>query len=214
MLFRSGRTYGWQVRNKLRKVKTTLKKIKSINPNYASTETDCDKISVFMLDQMDYVLHEIMYNPYSRRIIINLYGIEDLPYMNLDPCCHELIFNVTKDIDGNKVLNMQLNQRSFDTVVAGGWDVVSHSALLMMIAQVTGCIAGEFIHNITDAHIYDKHIDLAKMLVDAKTYNSPTVYLDKTVTNFYDFTTSSFTFCDYKYNVETTIAAKGLPVAK
>ncbi len=217
-----GKSYGWQIANKFREVKTTLAKIKSINPSYNLIPLEyegkeslmkMDEVCTYKLDQMDYVLHELKYNPYSRRIIIELYDIDDLKDMNLDPCCHELIFNVTKDEDGNKVVNLQLNQRSLDTVVAGGWDVFVHAMLLKMIAQTVGYIAGEFVHNITDAHIYNRHIEIAKAIIDAETYPAPTVELNPNVTDFYKFTTDDIIVTNYQYNKEITELCKNLPVA-
>ena len=235
-----GRSYGWQIAHKFRKVKSTFPRIIEIDPvKYNSDSIDQklttvdgktitlykfkteesewtreDEFKEFWLDQMDYCIHEIKYNPYSRRMLINLTDIDDIPKMNLDPCCDNLRFNVTKNENGDKVLNLELNQRSLDTIVAGGWDVYAHAMLLRMIAQVTGCIAGKFIHNITDAHIYDRHIEQAKALVNANINTDFEVWLNPEVKCFYDFTQDDVEVRNYTYDEKCTELCKNLPVAK
>lgn len=77
--------------------------------------------------------------------------------MQLYPCAYSLTLNVS----GN-VLNGILNQRSQDMAVANNWNVVQYAALLMMFAQVSGLKAGELVHVIADAHIYDRHEEIIK----------------------------------------------------
>lgn len=238
-----GRTYGWQVGNKTRNIKTTWRRMLEINPkkyemlanieiknheiSYASLYDENQYISINQLDQfidldadvilavdqVDYIIHEVIYNQYSRRLEIVLLDIDDVPYMNLEPCCDNLRFNVTKNDLGEKVLNLELEQRSLDTVVAGGHDVFVHAMLLRMIAQVTGCIAGEFVHNICDAHIYNRHVDQAKALINANTTTSYYVWLNPNVKCFYDFTMDDVEVRNYEYDKECTEICKKLPVA-
>ena len=112
------------------------------------------------MDQVDRVLFDLKENPFSRRIMTNIYVHEDLHEMNLYPCAYSMTFNVT----GNR-LNAILNQRSQDILAANNWNVVQYAALLMMFAQVSGFEPGELVHVIADAHIYDRHIPIVKELI-------------------------------------------------
>lgn len=146
-------------------------------------------------DQVDRLLYELTNNPASRRMVTNLYVHSDLQYMNLYPCAYSLTLNVS-----GKTLNGVLNQRSQDMIVANNWNVCQYSVLLMMFAQVSGLKAGELVHVIADAHIYDRHVPIAKELIKAEKYNAPTLSVDENVKSFYDFTVDSFKLNDYRFN--------------
>ena len=107
------------------------------------------------MDQVDNVIWLLKNEPYSRRIMTNIYNFSDLQEMNLEPCAYSVTFNVT----GNK-LNAILNQRSQDILAANNWNVVQYSVLVMMLAQVCGYEPGELVHVIADAHIYDRHVEI------------------------------------------------------
>ncbi len=145
-------------------------------------------------DQVDRVLYDLKQNPYSRRIMTNIYNFSDLHEMNLYPCAYSMTFNVT-----GKKLNAILNQRSQDTLVANNWNVVQYSALLMMFAQVSGLEAGELVHVISDMHIYDRHISLVKELLQREPKQAPKVTLNKEIKNFYDFKVEDFIVEQYEY---------------
>jgi len=162
-----------------------------------------------MKDQMDFILEEIKKNPYSRRIITNMFIPQYLDGGHLEPCAYSMTYNVTKDKDGNKVLNAILNQRSQDILAANNWNVVQYSLLLMMVAQVSGMIAGELIHVIADAHIYDRHVDIIKELIQREEYPAPKVWLNPEVKNFYNFTTDDLHVEDY----QTGEQIKSIPIA-
>lgn len=106
-----------------------------------------------MFDQVDRVLYDLKHNPASRRILTSLYNFEDLHDMNLYPCAYSMTFNVS-----NGTLNAILNQRSQDMLAANNWNVCQYAVLVHMFAQVSGLKAGELVHVIADAHIYDRHI--------------------------------------------------------
>ena len=156
-------------------------------------------------DQVDRVLYDLKQNPYSRRIMTNIYNFSDLHEMNLYPCAYSMTFNVT-----GKKLNAILNQRSQDTLVANNWNVVQYSALLMMFAQVSGLEAGELIHVISDMHIYDRHISLVKELLQREPKQAPKVTLNKEIKNFYDFKVEDFIVEQYEYGK----SVGKIPVAK
>ncbi len=155
-------------------------------------------------DQVDRALFDLKNNPYSRRILTNIYVHQDLAEMNLYPCAYSMTFNVT----GNK-LNAVLNQRSQDVLAANNWNVVQYAALVMMFAQVSGLEAGEFVHVIADAHIYDRHVPVITELIKREQFEAPKLIINKDITNFYDFTVDDFELVDYKYGEEI----KNIPVA-
>ncbi len=157
-----------------------------------------------MFDQVDRVLFDLKNNPYSRRIITNLYVHEDLHEMNLYPCAYSMTFNVT-----NGKLNAILNQRSQDILTANNWNVVQYAALVHMFAQVSNLEVGEFVHVIADAHIYDRHISLVEELIKREPYPAPLFRINKAVTNFYDFKVEDFELIDY----QTHPQIKNIPVA-
>lgn len=156
------------------------------------------------MDQVDRVLFDLKQNPYSRRIMTNLYVHQDLHEMNLYPCAYSMTFNVT-----GKKLNAILNQRSQDILTANNWNVVQYAVLLHMIAQVSGFEAGELVHVIADAHIYDKHIPLVKELIGREAYPAPIFHINKEIKNFYDFTVDDVSLENYV----TGPQIKNIPVA-
>lgn len=146
-------------------------------------------------DQVDRVLYDLKHNPASRRILTNIYTFADLHEMNLYPCAYSMTFNVSGD-----TLNGILNQRSNDMLTANNWNVVQYAVLLMMFAQVSGLKAGELVHVIADAHIYDRHIPIVKEIIEMPRLPAPKIEIDKSITNFYDFTADSFKLIDYECN--------------
>lgn len=163
-----------------------------------------------MMDQVDRVLFDLKNNPYSRRIMTNIYVHQDLHEMNLYPCAYSMTFNVTKEPGKDKlVLNAVLNQRSQDILAANNWNVCQYSLLLMMIAQACDMEAGELVHVIADCHIYDRHIPVIKELISRKPYPAPTVKLNPEIKDFYKFTTDDLIVENY----ETWPQIKNIPIA-
>ena len=147
------------------------------------------------MDQVDNVLWQLKNTPYSRRIMTNIYNFADLSEMNLEPCAYSMTFNVA---DGK--LNAILNQRSQDILAANNWNVVQYSVLVHMFAQVSGLQAGELVHVISDAHIYDRHVPVIEELIKRPQYPAPKFRLNPDVKNFYDFTTDDIIIEDYQKN--------------
>lgn len=145
-------------------------------------------------DQVDRILKDLRCNPASRRMLTMLYNHHDLHEMALAPCAYSMTFNVS----GN-TLNAILNQRSQDMLVANNWNVCQYAALLIMFAKASGLEAGELVHVVADAHIYDRHVDIVKRLIEKEPLPAPKLIVED-IDGFYKFTKNSFTFEDYKYH--------------
>lgn len=157
-----------------------------------------------VMDQVDNVLWQLKNTPYSRRIMTNIYNFADLSEMGLEPCAYSMTFNVT----GNK-LNAILNQRSQDVLAANNWNVCQYSVLVHMFAQVSGLVPGELVHVIADAHIYDRHEDIIRELIERPQYPAPKFRLNPEITDFYDFTPDDIIIEDY----QTGPQVKNIPIA-
>lgn len=162
------------------------------------------------MDQVDRVLFDLKHNPYSRRIMTNIYVHQDLHEMNLYPCAYSMTFNVTREPGCEKlVLNAVLNQRSQDVLAANNWNVCQYSLLLMMMAQCCDMIPGELLHVIADAHIYDRHIPQVKELIQRRPLPAPKVWLSPEVKDFYAFTVDDLHVEGYEAGPQI----KNIPIA-
>lgn len=150
-----------------------------------------------MMDQVDRVIYDLKNNPYSRRIMTNIYVHGDLHEMNLYPCAYSMTFNVTKKKDGKMYLNGILNQRSQDILAANNWNVCQYAVLIHMLAQVCDMEVGELVHVIADAHIYDRHIPIIEELIKRPTYDAPTFWMNPEIKDFYQFTVDDFRLDNY-----------------
>ncbi len=156
-------------------------------------------------DQMDKVLYDLKETPYSRRIMTNTYVFADLAEMNLYPCAYSVTYNVTQEPGEERpTLNMLLNQRSQDVLAANNWNVCQYAILLMMVAQVVDMNAGELVHMIADAHIYDRHVDVIHELISRPRLAAPKVSLNPDVHDFYDFTTADLLVENYEHGPQVT----------
>ena len=163
-----------------------------------------------MMDQVDRVIYDLKNNPYSRRIMTNIYVHQDLHEMNLYPCAYSMTFNVTKSPNSDKLrLNAILNQRSQDILAANNWNVCQYAVLIHMLAQVCDMEVGEFVHVIADAHIYDRHVPIIKELIERPTYPAPKFWLNPDIKDFYQFTRDDVRLDDYVTGPQVT----GIPVA-
>ena len=142
-----------------------------------------------MMDQVDRVIYDLKNNPFSRRILTNIYVHSDLSEMRLYPCAYSMTFNVTQRPGEDRLtLNAILNQRSQDVLAANNWNVVQYSVLVHMLAQVCDMNVGEFVHVIADAHIYDRHIPAIKELISREPLPAPKFWLNPDIHDFYEFT--------------------------
>ena len=157
------------------------------------------------MDQVDMLLYSLKNNPASRRMVTNIFTHADLAEMGLYPCAYSLTLNVS-----GKTLNAILNQRSQDMLVANNWNVAQYAALVMMFAAATGYEAGELVHVIADAHIYDRHLPLVEEIIAREGYPAPKVTLDPGDRDFYHFSVDSFTVENYQFH---PLGGKKIPVA-
>jgi thymidylate synthase len=146
-------------------------------------------------DQVDRLLWLLRHEPSSRRMLAHLYNHADLHAMNLYPCCWSLTLNVS----GN-TLNAVLNQRSQDMLTANNINVCQYAALLHMFARVSGLAAGELVHVIADAHIYDRHVPLVERMLSFEPLPAPSLYFNPAVGDFYAFTPEDFRLEGYAFH--------------
>lgn len=162
------------------------------------------------MDQVDRVLYDLKNNPFSRRIMTNLYVHQDLHAMALYPCAYSMTFNVTQKPGRQRLtLNAVLNQRSSDVLAANNWNVCQYALLVMMFAQVSDMEPGELLHVIADAHIYDRHEPVVRELIGRTVYPAPRVRLNPEIRNFYDFTVEDLIVEGYQHGPQI----RNIPVA-
>ena len=163
-----------------------------------------------MMDQVDRVIYDLKNNPFSRRIMTNIYVHQDLHEMNLYPCAYSMTFNVTQKKGEDKLtLNAILNQRSQDILTANNWNVAQYAVLVHTLAQVCDMQVGELVHVIADAHIYDRHIPIVEELISRECYDAPTFHLNPEVKDFYKFTRDDVSVDNYITGPQVT----NIPVA-
>ena len=159
-----------------------------------------------MMDQVDRVIFDLKNNPFSRRIMTNIYVHQDLHEMNLYPCAYSMTFNVTQRKGEDKLtLNAILNQRSQDVLTANNWNVVQYAVLLHMLAQCCDMYVGEFMHVIADAHIYDRHIPLVEELIKRPVFDAPKFFMNPDIKDFYKFTKDDVWVEGYQYGEQISI---------
>ena len=144
------------------------------------------------IDQISEAVETIKNNPDSRRIIVSAWNVADLKRMNLPPCHAFFQFYVA---DGR--LSLQLYQRSADSFLGVPFNIASYALLLMMMAQVTGLKAGDFVHTLGDAHIYNNHFEQVKLQLTREPRALPKMILNPDVKNIFDFKYEDFTLTDY-----------------
>lgn len=144
------------------------------------------------IDQISDAVNTIKNNPDSRRIIVSAWNVADLPNMNLPPCHAFFQFYVA-----NGKLSLQLYQRSADIFLGVPFNIASYALLLMMMAQVTGLEAGDFVHTLGDAHIYTNHLDQVKLQLSREPRTLPRMIINPHVKSIFDFKFEDFTLEGY-----------------
>ena len=144
------------------------------------------------IDQLSEAVETIRTNPDSRRIIVSAWNVADLPEMHLPPCHAFYQFYVA----GGR-LSLQLYQRSADIFLGVPFNIASYALLLMMVAQVTGLKAGDFVHTLGDAHIYTNHFEQVREQLSREPRQLPTMRINPDVKSLFDFKYEDFTLENY-----------------
>jgi thymidylate synthase len=145
------------------------------------------------IDQLQNVIKEIKTQPDSKAMLVSAWNPAQVKEMRLPPCHTFFQFNVTKE-----KLRMQLYQRSSDAFLGLPFNISQYSLLLMMVAQVTGLEAREFIISIGDLHLYKNHLKQALEQVQRRPTRLPTLKINPKVKNIDDFTTEDFELINYE----------------
>ncbi len=144
------------------------------------------------IDQISQAVHDIKHNPDSRRIIVSAWNVADLKKMNLPPCHLLFQFYVA---DGK--LSLQLYQRSADTFLGVPFNIASYALLLMMMAQICGLEPGEFVHTTGDTHLYQNHLEQARLQLSREPRPLPRMVINPDVKDIFDFKFEDFKLEDY-----------------
>lgn len=175
-------------------------KDKARRPNVhrkVSSREDCEHLALAEYDQLAEAVRLIKEDPYSRRIIVNCWHVDQIDDMALPPC-HTMFQFYVRECGVEKVLDLQLYQRSCDMFLGCPYNIASYAILLMMVAQVTGCKAGDFIHTIGDAHIYLNHVEQIKEQLTRVPFLSPVMRLNEGVTSIDGFKIDDFVLDGYQ----------------
>lgn len=167
----------------------------NLGPIYGKQWRSWERMDGTSVDQITAVIDQIKTNPDSRRLIVNAWNVSDLPAMALTPCHCLFQFYVTEG-----KLSCQLYQRSADVFLGVPFNIASYALLTMMIAQVCQLQLGDFIHSFGDVHLYNNHIEQAKLQLTRTTYTLPTLKLNPQIKNIFDFQYSDFVLENYQYH--------------
>ena len=173
-----GKAYGYQLAKKNRTV--------TFEFNYKKFTT--------LVDQVDYLLYQLSNNPASRRHITMLWNPDDIESMSLTPCVYETQWYVKE----NK-LSLEIRARSSDVALGLPFNIFQYNVLQRIIAQVTGYELGEYIVNLGDVHIYDRHIQPLQEQIFREIYEAPKLIINPDVKDFYEFKIDDFQLVDYKH---------------
>lgn len=165
----------------------------NLGPVYGSQWRSWPKPDGGHIDQITQIINTIKNNPDSRRIIVSAWNVAEIENMALPPCHAFFQFYVA---DGK--LSCQLYQRSADIFLGVPFNIASYALLTMMVAQVCGLEAGDFIHTFGDAHLYNNHIEQAKLQLSRDPKPLPTMKINPAVKNIFDFKFEDFELVNYE----------------
>lgn len=166
-----------------------------LGPVYGKQWRSWEGAGGIVVDQVTDVVAQIKNNPDSRRLIISAWNVAELPKMALMPCHSLFQFYVA---DGK--LSCQLYQRSADSFLGVPFNIASYALLTMMIAQVCNLQLGDFVHTFGDVHLYNNHIEQAKLQLSREWYPLPTMKINPDVKNIFDFKYEDFTLENYQFH--------------
>jgi thymidylate synthase len=152
------------------------------------------------IDQISQLIEQIRKTPDSRRLIVSAWNVADLPEMALMPCHALFQFYVAPGPDGRGRLSCQLYQRSADVFLGVPFNIASYSLLTLMVAQVCGLEAGDFIHTFGDVHLYNNHLEQARLQLTRTPYPLPVMKLNPAVKDIFGFHFEDFTLENYQFH--------------
>jgi thymidylate synthase len=188
-----GKAYGYQLGKKNRKQLTPV--TYDVRGGIGNVLLNTYTVNEYVLiDQVDYLLHQLKNNPASRRHITTLWNPDDLDEMSLTPCVYETQWYVKQG-----KLHLEVRSRSNDMALGNPFNVFQYNVLQRMVAQVTGYELGEFIYNIGDAHAYERHLEGLQTQIQREQFEAPKLWINPEVKNFYDFKIEDFKLENYKH---------------
>ena len=164
-----------------------------LGPVYGKQWRSWEAANGVVIDQISELIEQIKKTPDSRRLIVSAWNVGDLSKMALMPCHNMFQFYVA---DGK--LSCQLYQRSADVFLGVPFNIASYALLTMMIASVCGLEYGDFVHSFGDVHLYNNHVEQAKLQLSRKPFPLPTMKINKEVKDIFSFQFSDFTLEHYE----------------
>jgi thymidylate synthase len=164
----------------------------NLGPVYGSQWRSWEAADGRKIDQISQVIEQIKKNPSSRRLIVSAWNVGEIEKMKLPPCHAFFQFYVA-----NGRLSCQLYQRSADIFLGVPFNIASYALLTMMIAQVTGLKAGDFVHTLGDAHLYLNHLEQTQLQLSREPKSLPQMTLNPAVRSVFDFKFEDFTLTGY-----------------
>lgn len=164
------------------------------------------------IDQISQIINQIKNNPDSRRIIVSAWNVAEIENMALPPCHSFFQFYVAPvDISKGETqgkLSCQLYQRSADIFLGVPFNIASYALLTMMVAQVCNLALGDFVHTLGDAHLYNNHLEQARLQLSRKLHPLPTIKINPLVNDVFGFTINDFTLQNYNSHphIKATVA--------
>ena len=166
-----------------------------LGPVYGKQWRSWEGANNVVVDQITDIVNQIKKNPDSRRLIVSAWNVSELPKMALMPCHSLFQFYVA---DGK--LSCQLYQRSADVFLGVPFNIASYALLTMMLAQVCGLQYGDFIHTFGDVHLYNNHIEQAKLQLSRELYPLPVLKINPEVKDIFGFKFEDFTLENYQFH--------------
>jgi thymidylate synthase len=164
-----------------------------LGPVYGSQWRSWPKPDGGHIDQISDLIKQIKSNPDSRRLIVSAWNVADVERMALPPCHMMFQFYVA-----NGKLSCQLYQRSADIFLGVPFNIASYALLTMMVAQVCGLEAGEFVHTLGDAHLYSNHLEQVDLQLSRDTMALPKMHINPAVDDIFNFKFEDFELLDYQ----------------
>jgi thymidylate synthase len=172
-----------------------------LGPVYGKQWRSWEGVDGKVVDQITQLIDQIKKTPDSRRLIVSAWNVAELPQMALMPCHTIFQFYVTPagaDGGGKGKLSCQLYQRSADSFLGVPFNIASYALLTLMIAQVCGLEPGEFIHTFGDVHLYNNHLDQARLQLTREPYPLPVMKINPAVKDIFGFQFEDFTLENYQ----------------